>query len=138
MKRTRSVGVVVRKNSRILLVRHTEQAKQPTGVYGLPAGRITPGETPEEAAVRELREETGLSTTTADLVRLPTVHYSTLQLKTGPEKFSFTVFACRRYAGTLTVTEETIPEWIEIPRLDSIQLLPAIPQIIAEAESLDL
>ncbi|NCB51121.1 MAG: NUDIX hydrolase [Clostridia bacterium] len=29
-------------------------------IFGLPAGLIDPGETPEEAAVRELKEETGL------------------------------------------------------------------------------
>ena len=29
-------------------------------IYGLPAGLIDPGETPEEAARRELKEETGL------------------------------------------------------------------------------
>ena len=51
-----SVAVVVRDpRGRLLLVRD-----RPTGSWGLPAGAIEPGEPPEAAARRELREETGL------------------------------------------------------------------------------
>lgn len=39
-------------------------------VYGLPAGFIDDGESPEEAAIRETREETGVVITNKDLTRL--------------------------------------------------------------------
>lgn len=51
-----SVTVVVYDaQGRILLARHGD-----TGAWVLPGGAIEPGERPEEAAIRELEEETGL------------------------------------------------------------------------------
>lgn len=41
---------------RVLLVRW----RRAPGFYGLPGGRIEPGEEPHDAVVREVREETGL------------------------------------------------------------------------------
>lgn len=48
------VLLVVRSRRRILLVHERER-----GLWELPGGRIDPGETPRQAAVRELSEETG-------------------------------------------------------------------------------
>jgi len=50
-------GVVIRKDGRYLLV----QEKQPKAymLWNLPAGRVDVGETIEEAAVREAKEESG-------------------------------------------------------------------------------
>jgi 8-oxo-dGTP diphosphatase len=52
-------GAVVRDPAgRLLLVR---RARDPAaGMWSLPGGRIEPGETPAEAAAREVLEETGL------------------------------------------------------------------------------
>lgn len=51
------VGVVVRNdNGQVLLERRSD-----CGWWGLPGGRIEPGESAIEAAIREVKEETGLT-----------------------------------------------------------------------------
>jgi 8-oxo-dGTP pyrophosphatase MutT (NUDIX family) len=49
-----SVAAIIRDEAnRLLLVHKTDES------WSLPAGAIEPGETPEEAVIREVREETG-------------------------------------------------------------------------------
>lgn len=49
-----------RSDGRILLMQRAEGTAM-AGQYFMPGGLVDPGETPQEAAVRELREETGLT-----------------------------------------------------------------------------
>lgn len=64
---TLAVGaVLLRKDGAVLLVR---RARPPAmGTWTLPGGKVEAGETPEQAVVREVREETGLSVTVVALV----------------------------------------------------------------------
>jgi ADP-ribose pyrophosphatase YjhB (NUDIX family) len=48
-------GLIRNSENQLLFIRKSED-----GVWGLPAGAIEPGETPKEAVVREVFEETGL------------------------------------------------------------------------------
>ena len=43
-----------------LITRRAERLRQHAGQYALPGGRLDPGETPEDAALREMHEEVGL------------------------------------------------------------------------------
>jgi 8-oxo-dGTP pyrophosphatase MutT (NUDIX family) len=58
-----AVGVVIRdKEERILLEKRSDN-----GLWGLPGGKVEPGETIEETAIREVKEETGF---TVKIIRL--------------------------------------------------------------------
>ena len=60
-----AVGVVCLRGQEVLLVRRGNPPKR--GEWSIPGGRIEPGETARQAALRELHEETGVA---AELVGL--------------------------------------------------------------------
>jgi 8-oxo-dGTP pyrophosphatase MutT (NUDIX family) len=55
--RHRASGFVLDDKNRVLLFHRFKDGKE---YYTVPGGGVEPGETPEQAAVRELKEETGL------------------------------------------------------------------------------
>ena len=54
------VGVLVSADGRILVLRHVFRHRHP---WGLPAGFLKAGETPEQGMIREAKEEAGLDVT---------------------------------------------------------------------------
>ncbi|KZY30462.1 hypothetical protein A3731_05095 [Roseovarius sp. HI0049] len=52
----------------VLITLRATRLNRHGGQYALPGGRLDPGETPLEAAIRETREELGLTLTEADLI----------------------------------------------------------------------
>ena len=127
MKIISTIGVLVFRNNfkEVLLVKHGEEAGHPTGIYGLPAGRIDDGETAAEASKRELNEETGLETTQENLVELP---YDSgvvkLQRKNGIIFCRWKVFICNNFSGEIRgAGQETTPEWVKVSGLSKYWLL---------------
>ena len=61
-----AVGVICLRGDEVLLIRRGQPPRQ--GEWSLPGGRVEPGETLREAALRELREETGVEARLGPLV----------------------------------------------------------------------
>ena len=57
-----SAGGVVRRDDRVVVIVPTRRAADGRKVLALPKGHVDPGETPAQAAQREVREEAGVET----------------------------------------------------------------------------
>ena len=68
METVQAAGVVCFRDGEVLLIRRGTPPRQ--GEWSLPGGRLEPGETPMEAALRELAEETGVTARLLGLVEI--------------------------------------------------------------------
>lgn len=126
----KTIGVLIIKDNKILLVKHGKSAEHLNNKYGLPAGRIILGESEKEVAKRELKEETGLDVDLDDLILLSKEWSAKIERKDGIKEFSLKVFYSDKFSGSLIGSNETHPEWITINDLDNIDLLPNVLDII--------
>jgi ADP-ribose pyrophosphatase YjhB (NUDIX family) len=87
-------------SGKILLMKRVDNSK-----WCLPCGLVEAGESPEQAAIREAREETGLEVKILELVgvytRLPSVEYGLYTLVS-------TVYLCEVTGGTLQRSHEDL------------------------------
>lgn len=60
------MGAIAVRNGALLLIRRAHAPSR--GRWSLPGGRVEPGETPQQALVREVAEETGLTVEVGELV----------------------------------------------------------------------
>jgi 8-oxo-dGTP diphosphatase len=96
-----AVSVALTDNGRILLVR---RGRAPAaGLLAFPGGRVEPGESLEQAARRELNEETGLS---AGRLRLHSIHDLPAESAPGATAFRLHVFAGDGASGELAAADD--------------------------------
>lgn len=124
-KITPTVGIVIIDGDKVCLVKHREKASHITGVYGLPGGRLNVGEGLIDAASREAKEETGLKINIKNFKKLPHVFYADIPRKGGEIlSVSWTIFVSDRFTGSLTSSDETEPKWVQISKVEKLNLLP--------------
>jgi diadenosine hexaphosphate hydrolase (ATP-forming) len=93
-------GVVVNYEGKVLLIRHHN------GTWVFPKGHVDPGETPLEAALREVEEEAGVECDCPD----PDATYTTSYVNSRGQPRRITWFLLRSDASKPTMTEELFPE----------------------------
>ncbi len=101
--RERGVLLFIRDGSRILLIE--KKRGLGAGKVNGPGGRIDPGETPAEAAVRETREEVGITPT--DIREIGRLNFHFLD----GYSLHCTVFTATSWTGELIETDEATPFW---------------------------
>lgn len=88
------------------------------GGWEFPGGKIEPGETSEEALVREIKEELEVEIKVGDLIDTVEYDYPTFHL-------SMDCFWSEIVSGDLVLTEHKAAKWLSREELYSVEWLPA-------------
>ena len=86
--------------------------------WEFPGGKIEAGETPEEALVREIKEELDTQIEVGELVDTVEYDYPAFHL-------SMDCFICRIIDGDLVLKEHEAAKWLTRDQLDGVDWLPA-------------
>ena len=97
------------KDNKVVVTKYKENNKK-AGYYEIPGGKIEDGETPQQTAIREMKEETGLI--------IKNLKYKGNLIIEYPNRvFDFDMFLCNECEGEPQEFEENTSEWIEINEL---------------------
>lgn len=96
--------------------------------WEFPGGKIDAGETPEEALIREIKEELDTEIVVNEL--LDTVEYDYPKFH-----LSMDCFICKIKSGELVLKEHEASKWLTKETLDSVEWLPADLGLIEKIEN---
>ena len=121
---------------RRVLLAQRPAGKPMAGLWEFPGGKVEPGETPEDALIRELDEELGVETKVACLAPL-TFASHTYGSEDGNFHLLMPLYICRRWWGFAQAREHQALKWVRpanlrdhpMPAAD-LPLIPALQEVL--------
>ena len=113
------------RDGRVLIAQRPE-GKSMAGLWEFPGGKVDPGETPEAALIRELKEELAIDTVESCLApfTFASHRYESFHLL-------MPLYVCRKWKGTITPMEGQATKWVMPARLSDYPMPPADKPLIA-------
>ena len=112
-------------DGRVLLAQRPE-GKPLAGLWEFPGGKVDPGETPEAALIRELKEELAIDVAESCLAPFTFASHTY-------EKFHLLMplYVCRVWQGTVTALEGQKLAWVRPQKMGDYPMPPADKPLVA-------
>jgi 8-oxo-dGTP diphosphatase len=119
-------SIAVFKDRKVLLVK---RARAPfAGLWSLPGGKVEAGETPRQAACRELKEETGIEAEVEGIIDTVRVAGGAPR---GTVPYRLTVFYGRPIGGSLkSGSDSAAAEWVHLDDIDALPMTEGAAELI--------
>jgi len=114
-----------------VLINERPVGKDYAGYWEFPGGKVDKGETPEEAIIRELKEEINIDVTGSCLAPL-----SFTEKQYDNYYVVVLLYVCRRWNGHIMPMEEQELAWVNPKEIDNFKLLPADKSFFASLREL--
>ncbi|MCR5737980.1 MAG: (deoxy)nucleoside triphosphate pyrophosphohydrolase [Eubacterium sp.] len=116
MKTINVVAAVIRKDNKIFATQRGYGDFK--GGWEFPGGKVEEGETPQQALVREIKEELDTVIQVGELIDTVEYDYPNFHL-------SMKCYWCEIVTGTLELKEHDAAKWLDKEHLRSVEWLPA-------------
>ncbi|EUJ18511.1 NUDIX domain-containing protein [Listeria grandensis FSL F6-0971] len=111
------VGAIIQKNNKTLCVQRADSAVNGTD-WEFPGGKIEPGETPEQALIREVQEEIGCVITVNQAFDHTIYAYEFANVH-------LTCFLCELVTGEPTLHVHQAMKWLDASEMPNLKWSPA-------------
>lgn len=119
-----AASVAIVREGKVLLIKRAYAPYQ--HLWTLPGGRLDPGETIEQCAIREVAEEVGL------VIRNP--RPVLVQALGRDESYRLAVFATRDFSGQIRASDEVADhKWIDPAALVALRTTSRLDNVLAKA-----